>query len=197
MSSSGKSVHFAPPAAEGAPAASKRSTPSAAATAHPASDVGLAKQDLATLDVTKLTPLTPEVMSRQATFNVGTIGHVAHGKSTVVKAISGVKVRASRRPVPAVPRGAAGASAHGVAVASHARAIGRGVACAAARLCSGSTAIVSHWQRRKPSLTSPAAVSLTSCIPLPQTIRFKSELVRNITIKLGYANAKIYRSDKA
>jgi translation initiation factor 2 subunit 3 len=28
-----------------------------------------------------------------------------------------------------------------------------------------------------------------------QTIRFKSELVRNITIKLGYANAKIYRSD--
>jgi translation initiation factor 2 subunit 3 len=32
-------------------------------------------------------------------------------------------------------------------------------------------------------------------LPLLQTIRFKSELVRNITIKLGYANAKIYRSD--
>ena len=31
----------------------------------------------------------------------------------------------------------------------------------------------------------------------PQTIRFKSELVRNITIKLGYANAKIYRSTTA
>lgn len=30
-----------------------------------------------------------------------------------------------------------------------------------------------------------------------KTIRFKSELVRNITIKLGYANAKIYKSDKA
>lgn len=45
----------------------------------------------------------------------GTIGHVAHGKSTVVKAISGV-----------------------------------------------------------------------------QTVRFKNELERNITIKLGYANAKIY-----
>lgn len=44
----------------------------------------------------------------------GTIGHVAHGKSTVVKAISGV-----------------------------------------------------------------------------QTVRFKNELVRNITIKLGYANAKV------
>lgn len=46
--------------------------------------------------------------------NAGTIGHVAHGKSTVVKAISGV-----------------------------------------------------------------------------MTVRFKNELVRNITIKLGYANAKV------
>lgn len=76
----------------------------------------LAVQDLATLDSSKLTPLSPEVISRQATINIGTIGHVAHGKSTVVKAISGVK-----------------------------------------------------------------------------TIRFKNELVRNITIKLGYANAKIYK----
>jgi signal recognition particle receptor subunit beta len=49
----------------------------------------------------------------------GTIGHVAHGKSTVVKAISGV-----------------------------------------------------------------------------QTVRFKNELERNITIKLGYANAKIYKCPK-
>ncbi len=55
---------------------------------------------------------------RQATINIGTIGHVAHGKSTVVKAISGV-----------------------------------------------------------------------------QTVRFKDELERNITIKLGYANAKIYKVD--
>merc|ERR1711975_210948 len=79
-------------------------------------DAGLAKQDLATLDIDKLTPLTPEVISRQATINIGTIGHVAHGKSTVVKGISGV-----------------------------------------------------------------------------QTVRFKSELERNITIKLGYANAKVFR----
>merc|ERR1711975_207398 len=79
-------------------------------------DAGLAKQDLATLDIDKLTPLTPEVISRQATINIGTIGHVAHGKSTVVKAISGV-----------------------------------------------------------------------------QTVRFTNELERNITIKLGYANAKIYK----
>eukprot|EP00005_Dracoamoeba_jomungandri_P003091 CAMPEP_0174260652 /NCGR_PEP_ID=MMETSP0439-20130205/10174_1 /TAXON_ID=0 /ORGANISM="Stereomyxa ramosa, Strain Chinc5" /LENGTH=480 /DNA_ID=CAMNT_0015344941 /DNA_START=11 /DNA_END=1453 /DNA_ORIENTATION=- len=80
----------------------------------------LAVQDLSNLDPAKLNPLTPEVISRQATINIGTIGHVAHGKSTVVKAISGV-----------------------------------------------------------------------------QTVRFKNELVRNITIKLGYANAKIYKCDSA
>merc|ERR1719276_407482 len=76
----------------------------------------LAKQDLATMDPAKLNALSPEVISRQATINIGTIGHVAHGKSTVVKAISGV-----------------------------------------------------------------------------HTVRFKNELERNITIKLGYANAKIYQ----
>uniref|UniRef100_H2YM13 protein-synthesizing GTPase n=1 Tax=Ciona savignyi TaxID=51511 RepID=H2YM13_CIOSA len=78
----------------------------------------LATQDLTQLNVSTLTPLTPEVISRQATINIGTIGHVAHGKSTVVKAISGV-----------------------------------------------------------------------------HTVRFKNELERNITIKLGYANAKIYKAD--
>jgi len=78
----------------------------------------LAKQDLATLNIKELTPLSPAVISRQATINIGTIGHVAHGKSTLVKAISGV-----------------------------------------------------------------------------QTVRFKNELERNITIKLGYANAKIYKCD--
>lgn len=71
-----------------------------------------------TIDVSQLTPLSPEVISRQATINIGTIGHVAHGKSTVVKAISGV-----------------------------------------------------------------------------QTVRFQNELERNITIKLGYANAKIFKCD--
>src|SRR5262249_52815370 len=55
-------------------------------------------------------------MTQALSFGAGTIGHVAHGKSTVVKAISGV-----------------------------------------------------------------------------QTVRFKNELERNITIKLGYANAKVYR----
>lgn len=56
-----------------------------------------------------------EHIFQQATINIGTIGHVAHGKSTLVKMISGVS-----------------------------------------------------------------------------TIKYKSELERNITIKLGYANAKIY-----
>lgn len=74
--------------------------------------------DPSNLDVASLTPLSPEIIARQATINIGTIGHVAHGKSTVVKAISGV-----------------------------------------------------------------------------QTVRFKNELERNITIKLGYANAKIYKCD--
>ena len=76
--------------------------------------------DPSTVDFSTLTPLSPEIISRQATINIGTIGHVAHGKSTVVKAISGV-----------------------------------------------------------------------------QTVRFKNELERNITIKLGYANAKIYQCDAA
>ncbi|KAH6578192.1 hypothetical protein BASA62_000411 [Batrachochytrium salamandrivorans] len=43
------------------------------------------------VDPATLHPLSPEVISRQATINIGTIGHVAHGKSTVVKAISGVQ----------------------------------------------------------------------------------------------------------
>eukprot|EP00933_Yihiella_yeosuensis_P083392 TRINITY_DN9759_c1_g1_i1.p1 TRINITY_DN9759_c1_g1~~TRINITY_DN9759_c1_g1_i1.p1 ORF type:complete len:465 (-),score=124.22 TRINITY_DN9759_c1_g1_i1:281-1675(-) len=79
---------------------------------------GLAVQDLSTLDSSKLTPLSPEVISRQATMNVGTIGHVAHGKSTIVKGLSGI-----------------------------------------------------------------------------HTVKFKAEKERNITIKLGYANAKIYKCD--
>src|SRR4051812_47490810 len=79
---------------------------------------GWPDQTAANIKYAELTPLSPIVMSRQATINIGTIGHVAHGKSTVVKAISGV-----------------------------------------------------------------------------QTVRFKNELERNITIKLGYANAKVYKCD--
>ena len=52
----------------------------------------LAKQSFSTVDdPSKITPLIPEIMSRQATMNIGTIGHVAHGKTTLVRAISGVQ----------------------------------------------------------------------------------------------------------
>jgi len=66
--------------------------------------------------VARVTPLNPEIISRQATINIGTIGHVAHGKSTLVRAISGTN-----------------------------------------------------------------------------TVRLFREKLRNITIKLGYANAKLYK----
>ena len=68
------------------------------------------------IDFSKISILSPEVISKQATINIGTIGHVAHGKSTVVEALSGVK-----------------------------------------------------------------------------TFRFQDEKIRNITIHLGYANAKIFQ----
>ncbi|KAI5690744.1 Elongation factor Tu GTP binding domain [Leishmania braziliensis] len=60
-------------------------------------DQGLAKQDLSKINLDELNVDTFEVMSRQATINVGTIGHVAHGKSTVVKALSGVKTQKFHR----------------------------------------------------------------------------------------------------
>ena len=54
---------------------------------------GLLEQNLENLDISRLTPLTPEVISRQATINIGTIGHVSHGKSTLVHAVSGVRTQ--------------------------------------------------------------------------------------------------------
>ena len=53
----------------------------------------LPEQRLEDLKIDQLDPYDLHVMCRQATLNIGTIGHVAHGKSTVVKAISGVQVR--------------------------------------------------------------------------------------------------------
>ncbi|GJW00325.1 LETM1-like protein [Tanacetum coccineum] len=57
---------------------------------------GLMKQDLSKLDVAKLHLLSPEVISSQATMNIGTIGHVAHGKSTIIKAFCGVQIFESK-----------------------------------------------------------------------------------------------------
>jgi translation initiation factor 2 subunit 3 len=74
----------------------------------------------ANVDASTLSSNDPVVIQRQATINLGTIGHVAHGKSTVVKAISTVN-----------------------------------------------------------------------------TVKFHIEFERNITIKLGYANAKIFKCANA
>ena len=52
----------------------------------------LSVQSIDDLDLSKITPLNPEIISRQATINIGTIGHVAHGKSTLVRAISNTNV---------------------------------------------------------------------------------------------------------
>ena len=52
----------------------------------------LSQQSLENLQIDKISPLDPEIISRQATQNIGTIGHVAHGKSTLVRAVSGVNV---------------------------------------------------------------------------------------------------------
>eukprot|EP00697_Spironema_sp_BW2_P001024 gnl/Spiro4/1139_TR600_c0_g1_i2.p1 gnl/Spiro4/1139_TR600_c0_g1~~gnl/Spiro4/1139_TR600_c0_g1_i2.p1 ORF type:complete len:391 (+),score=63.00 gnl/Spiro4/1139_TR600_c0_g1_i2:38-1174(+) len=102
-----------------APAPGKSSTQVMASPEEKARCRGLfPSQDLTSTDFSKLHALDEVVISRQATVNIGTIGHVAHGKSTLVKAISGV-----------------------------------------------------------------------------HTVRFKNELERNITIKLGYANAKIFKCD--
>ena len=80
----------------------------------------LSKQSFDLLkELNNITPLTKEIMSRQATLNIGTIGHVAHGKTTLVRAISGI-----------------------------------------------------------------------------QTTKHKIEKERNITYKLGYANAKLYKCSK-
>lgn len=62
-----------------------------ATTRSNANSEGLSRQDASKIDLTTLSPLSPDVMSRQATINIGTIGHVAHGKTTVVMSISGKK----------------------------------------------------------------------------------------------------------
>lgn len=43
------------------------------------------------LDIENLNPLSPEIIVNQATINIGTIGHVAHGKSALVYTLSGIK----------------------------------------------------------------------------------------------------------
>lgn len=80
---------------------------------------GLMEQDLAKLDPAKLNPLSPEVISRQATINIGTIGHVAHGKSTVVKAISGVQTVRDLIQLPLCPQAVGNHGSPGVFCCCH------------------------------------------------------------------------------
>ena len=42
-------------------------------------------------DLNNLSPLTKEIISRQETINIGTTGHLAHGKKKLVRAISGIQ----------------------------------------------------------------------------------------------------------
>ena len=75
MASDGRKVRFDDAAAptEGSAASRAGASSAAASSAAPshAPGTGLAVQNLATLDVSTLTPLTREVISRQATINIG------------------------------------------------------------------------------------------------------------------------------
>ena len=52
----------------------------------------LSHQSFKTLeDLSNLSPLTKEIISRQETINIGTTGHLAHGKRKLVRAISGIQ----------------------------------------------------------------------------------------------------------
>ena len=52
----------------------------------------LSHQSFKTLeDLNNLSPLTKEIISRQETINIGTTGHLAHGKKKLVRAISGIQ----------------------------------------------------------------------------------------------------------
>ena len=42
-------------------------------------------------DLNNLTPLTKEIINRQTTINIGTIGHLPHDKTKLVRAISGIQ----------------------------------------------------------------------------------------------------------
>ena len=150
-----------------------------------------------------------QVISRQATINVGTIGHVAHGKSTVVRvrlvcegwdASSSLYVflqsKNSRAP-------------------NSKRKFGRFRTCGAPDPNPSTIRnndLINAWRAGDGShtrhlvcpplfylpdletessdlkaLLRPAAQALSGVY----TIRFKQEKERNITIKLGYANTKV------
>ena len=123
-----------------------------------------AAQDLASLKLEELTPLTPEVISRQATFNIGD---------------------RSSSPNPHRP-GAMTPPTCTVSPSQASHLFSRPSAPQdAERACVATAGTIGHVAHGKSTVVK--------AISGVQTVRFKNELERNITIKLGYANAKIYR----
>lgn len=185
-------------------------------------------QDLATLDVSKLTPLSPEVISRQATINIGA-GRAWAGPGMLAWPGIAALLQCGPRQACSTPPAAGGA---------HERAAAAGgggsptplAGCATRPRCSTTAATAAFGA---PAAACLSGLSSPGCLPLPsphchraaarrrrlapawlagtighvahgkstvvkaisgvQTVRFKNELERNITIKLGYANAKIYK----
>jgi len=87
---------------------------------------GLAVQDAVTLDASTLTPLSPEVISRQATINIGAsaVSHTARCNRKGLRAArsapprSPLKTRYAKKNRPCVSLGAAAADAAAAAAAS-------------------------------------------------------------------------------
>ena len=141
---------------------------------------GLSIQDAASLDPSTLTPLSPEVISRQATINIGACP-------------------LSRDPRPGISRS-------GLRVKRH-RPIGGWRARLDTDRTRSAASLAASISHRSALLFSPRALAGTighvahgkstvvKAISGVQTVRFKNELERNITIKLGYANAKIYKCE--
>lgn len=148
-------------------------------------------QDLATLDASKLTPLSPEVISRQATINIGGASlqapctRRAGGHTPQLQ-----QCRRAREPAP------------------HKRQRRRqllGGLLETVQLDGAVGIAQQRFRSRQPALHGFAAGTIghvahgkstvVKAISGVQTVRFKNELERNITIKLGYANAKIYKCE--
>ena len=63
--------------------------------------------------------------------------------------------------------------------------------------CSGVRACFACFASIRACVCFCACACACACFGWTQTVRFKNELERNITIKLGYANAKIYKRSDA
>lgn len=152
----------------------------------------------------ELTPLTPDVISRQATINIGACAaipprgpvpfvHSATLRSSVLSSaleapLSNVSVATWRSPevqsavvlhspfqaAPLPPMPSSGVPENTVL----------GLWREAQWPAAGTIGHVAHGKS-----------TVVKAISGVQTVRFKNELERNITIKLGYANAKIYECE--